>query len=231
MAGIGYKFFYRKPKEWLWSTYISELMPARANYHLQTMPDLEIGGWGLDIGCGDGLITSQIATEYGIEMIGIDLARHHSYNGAFLLVNATRLPFKDGTFCLVTCFSLIEHIRQEKRAKLYREFYRVLCPWGHLVIQHPNRFFPIEEHSYLPFIGYLPSQLHGFFYHDYCRIPSKNKLLADLRSAGFELIRSDTLEAPYLPLSDFLSKMQIFRFFPFGYLITKKKPLTSEVAN
>jgi SAM-dependent methyltransferase len=230
-VGIGYKFLYRKLKEWLWATHLSKRMPARANYYLQTMPNLKVKGWGLDIGCGDGLVTSQVAIKYVIKMVGIDLARHHSYKGTFLLTDATRLPFKDEIFSLATCFSLIEHIQQEQRAELYREVYRVLCPGGYLVIQHPNRFFPIEQHSYLPFIGYLPSQLHGFLYHDYYRIPSKNKLLADLRSAGFKLTRLDILEAPYLPLSNFLIKIKIFRLLPFGYLITMRKPLTSEVTN
>ena len=229
--GKGYRLVYRKPKEWLWSVYLSKLMPARANYYLQTMCDLEVEGWGLDIGCGDGLVTSQIAIKYGIEMVGIDLAKHHGYKGTFLQADATRLPFRDGTFSLITCFSLIEHIREERRAELYRQVYRVLHRGGHLIIQHPNRFFPIEQHSYLPCIGYLPSQLHGFFYHDYCRIPSKNKLLIDLRNVGLELISLDILEASYLPLARFLSKVQFFRLFPFGYLITMRKPLTSVVAN
>lgn len=211
---IRYRFPYRKLKEWLWSAYISKAMLARANYYLQTMPDLEVQGWGLDMGCRDGLVTSQIAIKYAIKVVGIDLAKHHSYRGTFVLTDAMRLPFKDETFSLVTCLSLIEHIRQEQRAELYREVHRVLCRGGHLVIQHPNRFFPIEQHSYLPFTGYLPSQWHGFFYHVYRRIPSKNRLVADLRRAGFRLERLDILEAPYLPLSKFLGKMKIFRLSP-----------------
>lgn len=228
--GKGYKFAYSKPKEWFWTTYLSKLMPARADYYMCTLPNLELGGIGLDIGCGDGQITSRVANKYAIEMIGLDTVRHNTLR-AYVLGDATRLPFKDEMFSLVTCFSLVEHIRRGQRAELYSEAYRVLRRGGYLVIQHPNRFFPIEQHSYLPFIGYLPSQAHEFFYHDYCRIPSKNKLLADLKKVGFELMRADILEAPYLPLFRFLSKMQIFRLFPFGYLITMRKSLNFEVSN
>lgn len=228
--GKGYRLVYHKPKEWLWSAYLSKLMPARARYYAHGMPYLKMDGVGLDIGCGNGLITSQVATKYGIEMVGLDTVRHKN-RGAFLLGDATRLPFKDEMFSLVTCFSLIEHIRQEQRAELYREVYRVLHRGGHLIIQHPNRFFPIEQHSYLPLVGYLPSRLHDFFYHDYCRIPSKNKLVIGLRNIGLELISLDILEAPYLPLARFLGKVQFFKLFPFGYLITMRKPLTSEVSN
>ena len=229
--GIGYKLFYRKPKKWLWNAYINKLIPARVDYYIHNLPDLQISGWGLDIGCGKGLITSRIADKYGIKMVGVDMINRREDEGAFLLADGIRLPFKDGLFSLVTCFSLIEHVLVEQRAKLYGEVYRVLCQGGHLVIQHPNRYFFIEQHSYLPFIGYLPSQLHGVFYQDYCRIPSKNKLLADLVSAGFRLESLDILEAPYLPPSKLLSKMKIFRLFPFGYLITLRKPLTSKAAN
>lgn len=224
MAGIGYRLFYRKPKKWLWNAYISKLMPARADYYIHSLPNLQISGWGLDIGCGKGLITSQIAAKYDIKMIGIDLSKRHDKGDAFLLADGTRLPFRDGVFSLVTCFSLIEHVLEEPRAELYLEVYRVLCHRGHLLIQLPNRFFPIEQHSFLPFIGYLPPRLHGVFYQDYCRIPTKNALLADLGSAGFRLKRLDMLRTPYLPLSDFLTKTGILRFSPLGYLITMEKP-------
>lgn len=163
MAGIGYRFLYRKLKDWLWSAHISKLMPARTDYYVQSMPDLEIEGWGLDIGCGDCITTFQIAKKYGIEMIGTDTAKYDSHKSNFLLADALRLPFKDGHFPVVTCFSLIEHIQQKLRTQLYREIYRVLRKKGYLVIQLPNRFFPIEQHTYLPFIGYLPSRLHEFF--------------------------------------------------------------------
>ena len=229
--GIGYKFFYRKPKEWIWNAQLSKLMPARANYYVHAMPNLGLNGIGLDIGCGNGLVTSLVARRYGIKMVGTDLIRQYSYNATFVLADATRLPFKDEAFCLVMCFSLIEHIPEEQRNNLYRELQRVLRSGGYLVIQHPNRFFPIEQHSYLPFIGYLPSRFHGFFFHDYCRVPSKNRLLAGLRNAGFRAMRLDILEAPYLPLTRFLGKVQFFKLFPFGYLITLRKPLTSEVTN
>lgn len=227
--GIGYRYFYRKIKDWLWYSYLSKFMPARADFYIKSMPDLEIEGWGLDIGCGDCSVTSQIANKYELEMIGIDTANYDSHGSSFLLADASRLPFKDGLFSIVTCVSLIEHVRQERRIQLYRETYRILRKEGYLVMQLPNRFFPIEPHSYLPFIGYLPSPLHGFFYPDYCRIPSKNKLLADLHNSGFELIRLDALEATYLPFSKFLHKIKIFRLFPFGYLITMKKPPTSQI--
>lgn len=84
-------------------------MPARADYYVGAMPNLQLDGMGLDIGCGEGLITSQIAAKYGIGMIGLDMVTRKN-TGAFLVGDATRLPFKDETFSVVTCFSAIEHM-------------------------------------------------------------------------------------------------------------------------
>ena len=58
MVGIGYRYFYRKIKDWLWYSYLSKFMPARADFYIKSMPDLEIEGWGFDIGCGDCSVTS-----------------------------------------------------------------------------------------------------------------------------------------------------------------------------
>jgi hypothetical protein len=38
---------------------------------------------------------------------------------------------------------------------------RVLKPGGYLVVQVPNKFFPIELHSGLPFVFLVPSRVRG----------------------------------------------------------------------
>ena len=226
--GLGYKAFYKWPKRYFWHHYLVKKMRDRTEYYASSMPNLPLNGLGLDIGCGDGMITSRISTRYHINVIGLDIAVPPSLTGEFVRADATSLPFKPETFALVTCLSSIEHIPERLRTKLYHEIYRVLESGGYLTVQLPNRFFPIEQHSYLPFIGYLPGRFHGLFFHDYVAVPSRRKLIGDMQASGFHLEMTMPLEAPYIPLSKPLSKVGVFKLLPFGYFIVMRKPAIVE---
>lgn len=226
--GLGYKAFYKWPKRYFWRHYLVKKMRDRTEYYASSMPNLPLNGLGLDIGCGDGMITSRISTRYHINVIGVDIAVRPSLTGEFVMADATSLPFKPDTFALVTCLSSIEHIPERLRTKLYHEIYRVLESGGYLIVQLPNRFFPIEQHSWLPFIGYLPGRFHGLFSHDYVAVPSRRNLIGDMQATGFHLEMTIPLEAPYIPLSRRFSKLGVFKVLPFGYFIIMKKPAVVE---
>lgn len=228
--GLGYKAFYKWPKRYIWRHYLVKRMPARAKYYTNSMPKLSLSGLGLDIGCGDRMIASEISTRYHIKMIGLDIAVHPSLTGEFVRADATSLPCKPETFSLVTCLSSIEHIPERLRTKLYHEIYSVLESGGYLIVQLPNRFFPIEQHSWLPFIGYLPGRFHGLFSHDYVAVPSRGNLIGDMQAAGLHLEMTIPLEATYIPLLRRLSKLGVFKLLPFGYLIIMKKPAVATIA-
>ncbi|MFQ5924441.1 MAG: class I SAM-dependent methyltransferase [Dehalococcoidia bacterium] len=227
--GLGCKAFHKKPKEYIWRRYLVKKMPARAEYYVKAMPNLPLSGLGLDIGCGDGMITFGIPTRYYIHMIGLDIAVCPSPTGEFVKADATSLPFKPEAFALVTCFSSIEHIPERLRTRLYQEVHRILEPGGYLVVQLPNRFFPMEQHSYFPFIGYLPGKFHGLFFHDFVSVPSRRKLIGDMRASGFHLEMTIPLEAPYIPLLKRASRVGVFKVLPFDYLIVMKKPAISSI--
>lgn len=86
-----------------------------------------------------------------------------------------RLPFPDGFFDVVYCSSVIEHVTVpkgdvwrirsgrefERRAReRQREFAREIKRLGRqYFVQTPYRHFPIESHSWLPFIAWLPRRL------------------------------------------------------------------------
>src|SRR5690606_36801100 len=83
-----------------------------------------------------------------------------------------RLPFDDGYFDIVYCSSVIEHVTVPKseiwtlrdgaefarRAwERQRAFAREIVRLGRgYFVQTPCRSFPIESHSWLPFVAYLP---------------------------------------------------------------------------
>lgn len=80
------------------------------------------GRRALDVGCAYGY-TSRVLAALGYETFGVDIstwgtkqAKNQS-NAQFLVCDAqTKMPFKSGTFDLVTCFDVLEHLPYPEKA-------------------------------------------------------------------------------------------------------------------
>lgn len=86
-----------------------------------------------------------------------------------------QLPFPDGYFDIVYCSSVIEHVTlpknevwSTKSGKEFRErslahqraFAREIQRVGRqFFVQTPYRWFVVESHSWLPFVGWLPREM------------------------------------------------------------------------
>ena len=114
----------------------------------------------LDVGCQNGWTTDRYAKLTGLEWVGIDPALEEpgrSPDGIELKPGfSDRLDFPDDSFDVVMLANVYEHIFPESRVASFREMNRVLRPGGIVVGQIPNPYFPIESHSRLPFMGWLP---------------------------------------------------------------------------
>jgi SAM-dependent methyltransferase len=75
----------------------------------------------------------------------------------FVQTNGGRLPFSDKSFDLVVAFAVIEHVGSRKQQEL---FIQELCRVGRQVcVTTPNRWFPVEFHTVLPFLHWLPPKI------------------------------------------------------------------------
>ena len=77
----------------------------------------------------------------------------------FVQGNALNMPFEDNSFDLVFSSAVLEHVGSfENQCKFLNECLRVSKKYVFLTT--PNRFYPIEFHTYLPFIHWLPKKIH-----------------------------------------------------------------------
>jgi SAM-dependent methyltransferase len=125
-------------------------------------------GRALDIGCGNGELTDRFGEGLALEWWGVDpdIAEEHLSPGGSRLVRGFghELRFDDGFFDCVTFANVYEHVPPPLRGATLAEIHRVLAPGGILVGQLPNPYFPIESHSRLPFLGYLPRPVQRWYW-------------------------------------------------------------------
>ncbi len=73
----------------------------------------------------------------------------------FKLANALDLPFADNSFDLVHSSAVLEHVgSRQNQARVFAECLRVARRG--VCVTTPNRWFPIEFHTQLPLVHWLP---------------------------------------------------------------------------
>jgi acetyltransferase-like isoleucine patch superfamily enzyme len=97
----------------------------------------------LDIGCGEGIVTSLLAQtgarvmgcDYSLEVV--ETAARQFSNIQFVYCNSTCLRFEDGSFTTVVLSEVAEHLLRVQLEKTLREACRVLQPQGALLLATP----------------------------------------------------------------------------------------------
>lgn len=187
---------------------------------------MALNGNMLGLGIAEGNVDYLVSQKLNLSFIGLDIQSRPLYLKSFSYIkaDASLLPVQTEAFTIVTAFSLIEHVCIDRRSDFLAEIFRVLEKKGILFLQLPNRYFPIEQHSFLPFIGYLPEKFHNYFNNYYCRVPSLKIVRTLLEKQNFEVrVFSYQMPPSILPFSGLLKFLGFFRIFPFGYMLVCKK--------
>lgn len=106
----------------------------------------------LDYGCGDGKYFAHWcgrglspANLHGVEVSErrVERCRSIGWDNARVVAPGTALPYEDGSFDIVNCMEVIEHIPGSQSERVVSEMSRVLRPGGILMISTPN--YPIKR--------------------------------------------------------------------------------------
>ena len=125
----------------------------------------DVRGRLLNVGCGTGGF-NLVVEEAGARPVGVDAdaeaiaicaLKQEKGGGVFVRAAAERLPFPDGTFDVVYCFSSIEHVESVEES--VAEMVRVTRRGGLIYVHTPNAWSWYEGHYKLLWAPFLPAAL------------------------------------------------------------------------
>jgi ubiquinone/menaquinone biosynthesis C-methylase UbiE len=120
----------------------------------------------------------------------------------FVRADGRELPFEDGAFDYAHSSAVLEHVGSaQKQSRFIGELWRVSRKG--IFVTTPNKGFPIEFHTVLPLIHWLPAELHRkiltrigqpfFADEENLNLLSRRDLCAVTRAAGIDRFAIDTV--------------------------------------
>lgn len=114
----------------------------------------------LDLGAGSGHIAAHFARNNTVVAADVEHQLTVPASGLrFELLRGSRLPFANDSFDVVVLNQVLTYVPDQELE--LAEILRVLNPTGMCYVSLPNRLYPIDPHSRLPFLHYLPSGLYA----------------------------------------------------------------------
>ena len=194
--------------------------PVRVQYIIEQLGSLE-GKNVLDIGCGGGLLTEELAkrgatvTGLDISDVSLSIARQHSkqFNLEILYINSTIEDFASNNiqkFDVITCMEMLEHVPDPR--SVIESCARLINPGGDIFLSTLNRNLPTYIFAVI-FAEYLLNLL-PVGTHDYSRFIRPSELFSWCQTYGLEV--KDISGINYLP---FINKFSLNKNPVVNYLI------------
>lgn len=103
----------------------------------------------LDVGCGK-FTSGSIAKELGYtEVMGVEICRNIVLKDVMLVEGAHELPFVDGSFDVVTCIDVMEHIIESDVPAVLTELFRVTKHRTYITISHKEGAGPVKQRGHI----------------------------------------------------------------------------------
>lgn len=191
-------------------TYVSSVLEERVEIELLRDIDSYVTTCGaklrmLDLGCGPGtfVVVSQKSGSicFGLEpdILALDIAKKRLMKDCLrnLVICGVgeHLPFRNGTFDVITLFSVLEHVQNIKR--VLNECARVLKKDGLLYLTAPNYLRFSESHYKMFWVPKFPKRLAKIYlrlrrrnpaFIDSINYTTPRTLLNTVESLGFKVI-------------------------------------------
>ncbi len=122
------------------------------------------GGRLLDIGGWIGVAGEFLRLHSSFPEVSVVNLERPNVSGAtqknlwIILADGCYLPFRSRAYDWVFSNAVIEHVGDWQRQKLFADEIRRVSAKGYFVAT-PNRYFPIEPHTLLPFYQFLPVEI------------------------------------------------------------------------
>jgi ubiquinone/menaquinone biosynthesis C-methylase UbiE len=149
----------------------------------------------LDVGCGDGARTlarlppGSVGLDFARQ--GLELARETVPAARLIEGDMTAMPLSASAVDAITAYHAVFHVPREDHPTVYEEFARVLSPGGRVLLTLPGgRFETVRR-------GWMGESM--FF-----SAPGRDRTIEQLRAAGFEGIRTETVDDPLGSSSEFV---------------------------
>jgi len=179
----------------------------------------------LDLGCGRGGVMERLHERAGL-VAGLDpdlgaLREHRAPALARASGLAEALPYAGGTFDLVCCSWVLEHLADP--ARVFAEVARVLAPGGHFVFLTPNRRHPLVMFNQAlrwtrgRLVGYLYDRAEADTFPAFYRANTPAQIEHLAQAAGLEQVSLRFVGDPtYLAFNEI--------FFRLGCLLEQVTP-------
>lgn len=200
---------------WLEKRIAPEIRSAYYHYESLLFELVPVGATWLDVGCGHRLLHEQRKQQeeelvararllVGLDCDRVSLAKHRTLT-AKVRGDISHLPFREGSFDLVSANMVVEHL-YEPRVQ-FAEIRRVLKPGGFFVLHTPNYYSPlIFTAAMVPYrtksriVNLIEGRAEADIFPTYYRANTKKKLMRIAHDTGFEVVRVDLVASSGHPI-------------------------------